>query len=288
MNTRTYHLRRRLIAAALALLIAGMAATAATFAWYIYNTGVHTTNVRMAAGTGVSLQIASEYDGAYSSAAVLDSFIGALTPVSTDRILGGFQEVQAFTTVVEENRSRRVASIFRSAEQTDYYQTTLYLRTNGAEVPVYLSDIGYEDSDEDNPISTAIRIGFVVHQSGRGGAVREEYIFAINNAENPKKNYNTATGEEGYVLDSSKTDGTTVPFTPYTSDNYCLYDRETGETALKAESVPLMYLTGRDGEYGDSTQVDIYIWLEGCDEDCANNLCSTTLKNLSLSFSALS
>ena len=84
-------LRRRLTIAMAALLITFVAVLSATYAWYVYNTGRHTTNVRMAAGAGVNLQISNAYDGTYGSAAVLNSFSGQLVPVSTNRISGGFQ-----------------------------------------------------------------------------------------------------------------------------------------------------------------------------------------------------
>lgn len=83
-------LKRRLTAAMAALLITALAVVSATYAWYVYNTGNRTTNVRMAAGAGANLQISNRYDGTYGSAAVLDSFTGRLRPVSTNRILSGF------------------------------------------------------------------------------------------------------------------------------------------------------------------------------------------------------
>ena len=49
------------------------AVVVSTYAWYVYNTGRHTTKVRMAAGAGINLQISNAYDGVYGSAAVLDS-----------------------------------------------------------------------------------------------------------------------------------------------------------------------------------------------------------------------
>ena len=152
--------------------------SSATYAWYIYNTSRHTTNVRMAAGAGVNLQISNSYSGTYGSAAVLDSFAGQLVPVSTNRISGGFQKVLGFTE--GSSQSGLVASIFGSGEQTDYYQTSLFLRTNGTSTDIYLSDIGFEDSDEKNPISSAIRVGLVVHQAGQNQSVDGEYIFAIS------------------------------------------------------------------------------------------------------------
>ena len=43
----------------IAIFLLLLASLAATYAWYIYNTSRHTTNVKMAAGTGVNLQISN-------------------------------------------------------------------------------------------------------------------------------------------------------------------------------------------------------------------------------------
>jgi hypothetical protein len=276
-------LKRRLVLTALVLLITLLVAVAATFAWYIYNTNSHTTNVRMAAGAGASLEISNTYNGSYGSAAVLDAFTGTLNPVSTDKISGGFQKVYGYTNG-SENQSNLVANLFGASEATDYYSTTLYLRTSGDDLQVYLADIAYQDSDADNPISTAIRVGIVPHSDDD----TEEYIFAINTASNPEAEYNTAKGKAGSVLNSAKSDGSTVEFTPYTSANYCNYNTETGEVTLKKNSVAICSLKGsEDGSEGEAVRVDVYIWLEGCDEDCTMNLCNTTLENLSLSFAGV-
>ena len=41
------------------------------------------------------------------------------------------------------------------------------------------------------------------------------------------------------------------------------------------------------GKAGRSVEVEVYIWLEGCDEDCTGNLSGTTLQNLALSFAGI-
>ena len=274
-------LRRSFVLALLVLLIAFAVATAATFAWYIYSVNAHTTNVHMAAGASVTLQISKERDGNYGSAAVLDAFVGSLNPVSTDRIQNGFQKVAGFTNGTE-NRPMLLANLFSASDPTDYYKTTLFLRTNGGKTNVYLCDVGFEDSSAENPISTAIRIGFVVPSTG------EEFVFAISDASNPQKAYNTLTGEEGWVLDSTKADGTTVPFEPYTGANYCDYNSVTGVASLRDDSVPLFTVSGSNGDFGEPVQLDIYIWLEGCDEDCTANLVGTTLSNIALGFAGIS
>ena len=277
------HLKRNFVTALFALLIALVAMVAATFAWYIYNTSAHTTKVHMAAGASASLQIANSYDGEYSSAAVLDAFTGTLNPVSTDKIANGFQKVFGFTNG-KENQPNLVANLFGPGEASDYYNTTLYVKTNGEKLQVYVSDIGYEDDDPDNPISTAIRIGIVSHEPGKNQPDSGEYIFSINEADNLQAQFNTQD-DSGDVLDSTRTDGKTVPFTPYNSDNYCIYNRNDGTVSLKEQSIPLCTVFGNgSGGYGEAVELEVYIWLEGCDKDCTNNLCSKTLKNLALSF----
>ena len=68
------------------------------------------------------------------------------------------------------------------------------------------------------PISvlrTAMRTGRSLRRSvsgssyiSRGGRppVADEYIFSISDRKNPEAQYNTATGQEGYVLDCTRTD----------------------------------------------------------------------------------
>lgn len=273
------------VIAAVVLLVSLISLVSVTFAWYVYQTGARTSDIHMAVGTGSALQISNRYDGEYGNSTVMDEFHGALNPVSTDRIQNGFQKVYGFTDG-SENQPRLVASLFGESETTDYYKTILYLRVSGDRQNIYLADVGFEDDDEENPISTAIRIGFVVHEPGLDGPVQNEFIFAINQADNPKAEYNTATGQEGYVLDSTKTDGTTIPMDRlYTSENYCEYNKSNGIVTLKENSLVFCTLEGaQDGGYGTPVQVDVYIWLEGCDKDCYNNICGKMLKKIALSF----
>lgn len=280
-------LKTRLTSSMIAVFLLIFASLAATYAWYIYNTSRHTTNVKMAAGTGVNLQISNTYDGDYSSATVLAKFPGQLVPVSTNRISGGFQKVTLFKNG-GEGQAPLVTDTFTGGQTSDYYHTKLFLRTTGGTTDIYLSDIGYEDSDEENPISSAISVGLVVHQPGENQQPEAEYIFAISDKKNPQAQYNTDDGEEGHVLDSTRTDGTTVPFTPYTSDAYCNYNKSTGEVTLKQNSQKICTVSGDgEGKAGRSVEVEVYIWLEGCDEDCTSNLSGTTLQNLALSFAGI-
>ena len=283
------HLKRRFASALFALLMALFAVVAATFAWYIYNTGAHTTKVHMAAGSGMSLEISNDFEDGYGYATEL-KVAGKLNPVSTDKISGGFQKVTEFTSE-SPGSSKLLATLFEPGESSDYYKTSLYLRTTSDKMTVYLSDIGFSDDDGANPISTAIRVGIVPHLPGKDTETVGEYIFEISDEENTDASagYNTKKGEDGHVLDSSKTDGSTVPFQPYYKENFCNYDIETGIVSLKPDSIPICTVEGdKNGRPGTPVELTIYIWLEGCDRDCTRNLCDKTLSNLALSFAGYS
>ncbi len=266
------------------MAVAFLSTVTATFAWYIYNTGAHTTRVQMAAGSSVSLQISSTYSGTYSTSVNLSNLTGKLNPVSADKVVSSgdaplFQRVTKFET--KEAQEGLFAKYFDSAKPTDFFKTSLYIKSGGGDCALYISDIGFTDSNNSRPLSTAIRIGFVVHSPGASGSVSNQLIFDLNpTGHNPEAKYNTYTGSEGYVLDSSKTDGSTVFFSPYTSDNYAKYDSASGAVTLKTGSVKLADLTAD----ASPVLVDVYIWLEGCDSDCVPNLNGESLKNISVQF----
>lgn len=282
MNTKPRYMWRRLLTALFAVAAALLSMAAATFAWYIYNTAARTTRVELAAGSSVSLQISNAYDGVYGSSTVMEKFTGKLIPVSTDKISGGFQRVSRFVSQYNKDTGtyRLAAWLFQpSVPEVDYYKTSLYLRTNSENLDIYLSGIGFEDDSSENPISTAMRVGIV--------AEGKEYIFAINTAHNPNADDNGAKEPQGgYVLRSDRTDGSTVPFSPLTPENYCDYDSQTGVVTLRPSSTPLFQISGDgSGGYGEPVKVDVYLWLEGCDEDCTLNLQAHTMENIALSFS---
>ena len=271
-------LRRSLITAVLALLAALLSVSAATFAWYVYNTSAHTTEVKMSAGSSISLQISNAEAGPYSSVTQMEKFTGSLVPVSTDKITGGFQKVTEFQGVWQEETYRNIPKLFAPGVQMqEFYKTTLYLRTNSDGLDIYVSDIGTKDSSKESPISTAIRLGLVVQG--------KEFIFEVNSAHNPNADDNGAKEPQGgYVLRHDMTDGTTVKFAPLTSDNFCEYNQSTGAVTLKKNAVSIGSISGKNGDYGDPLKVDVYLWLEGCDEDCTINLVGRAMELVSLNF----
>ncbi len=293
MKATTLELRKNLIRSTILLIVSVMLTCGATFAWYIYNTNAHTTRIHMAAGSSVSLEINNSYDetldSKYGSSTVLESFSGRLTPVSTDKIVDNygnvlFQKVMAFATGAPGQPSS-VARFFGAAEISDFYKTSLFIKSGTEDMKIYVSNIGFSNDNSDQPISTAIRLGLVVHEAGRNQPIAAQYIFAVDEGHNidsqgvDHREYNTATGQEGYVLDSTKHDGETIPFVPYTRRDFASYNDDTGE--VDATGALHIYTLA---EANLPVQVDVYIWLEGCDEDCTLSLCEATLKDISISF----
>ena len=276
--------KKRFVSALLTFVVAFCAICSATYAWYIYNTSAHTTQVHMAAGTSTQLEISDAYDGIYGYSVKLDSFVGTLNPVSTDKIVNGFQKVIGYTDG-SENRPLILANLFGPSDSMDFFKTTLFIRSNAVKQGIYVSDISYDKDDDAELLATAIRVGLVVHEPGEDAPVAGEYVFAISDKKNPKAEYNTFNGYEGCVLDSTRTDGTVVEFDPLTKKNYAFYDAGTGFAQISADAKRLLVLTGGENyAYGIPVQIDVYVWLEGCDEDCTGYLGGLALKNLAISF----
>lgn len=276
-------LRKRFRRMLVTLVVALLAAVLVTYAWYIYNANRHITDVKMAAGTGVTFLISNEYNGEYKSNAGL-SFQGLLNPVSTDNIQNGFQKVTGFTG--GPTQSSLLATFFGPAQRSDYYETSLYFATSSLPTDVYISDIKFDDTDSNNPISSALRVGLLVHEPGENKPVAGQYVFEISQEHNPEANYNTKNGQAGSVLDSTKTDGSTVDFSGrlLNSSNYCQYDEESGKVTKPGTKLCTLPAAAEGAEHSTPVQVEVFVWLEGCDADCTNNLCGTSLESLALHF----
>ena len=89
------------------------------------------------------------------------------------------------------------------------------------------------------------------------------------------------------MLDSTRTDGSTVPFSVLTEANDCDYDVDTGSVSLRSDSARICTVSGGADGYGTPVEIDVYVWLEGCDEDCTRNLNGKTLTNIGFHFAGV-
>ena len=161
---------------------------------------------------------------------------------------------------------------------------------------MYLSGIDFTEQDPANPISTALRVGLVTYAPGQGDTVTGQYVFEVSGEHNPQARYNTLDGKDAgeneqnhLVLDSTRSDGTTVHFDQLTSANFCDYNEDTGVVGLKQATTKICSLPAAAKGANRSTpvRVDVYVWLEGCDEDCTVDLAGQTMELVSLIFAGL-
>ena len=75
-----------------------------------------------------------------------------------------------------------------------------------------------------------------------------------------------------------------MPFTPLNSTDYCEYNEEEGVVTKPGTKLATLPAAADGASRSTPVQVDVYVWLEGCDEDCTNNLCGTSLASLALHF----
>ncbi len=285
-NEQSTALRRKLLGAAIFMLLALVTATVTTFAWYIYHTSGRTIEVTMTAGSSVSLQISNEADGDYGTSTRLrvgnDDQPVMLSPVSTDYIDtsaqdGGFKSARGFVDG-DATRDYKLASVFGRADTADFYHTQLFLKTSyDGDLPIYVSQIGESGTGE--KLAKALRVGLVVEGGG-------QFFFELDSEPSAAGRYNTEQGYTpgaaytGTVLDHTANDGSVVEIVTYDRDNMCSYDIETGKVTLKSGSVQICTVRGGSGP----VKIDVYVWLEGCDPDCWSDIEGERFDNLSISF----
>ncbi len=285
-NGQSTALKRKLLGAAIFMLLALLTATVTTFAWYIYHTSGSTIDVTMTAGSCVSLQISNEMDGDYGTSTSLrvgnDDQPVMLSPVSTDYIDtsaqdGGFQSARGFISG-DAGRDYKLASVFGRADTADFYHTQLFLKTTyDGDLPIYVSQIGESGTGE--KLAKALRVGLVVEGGG-------QFFFELDSEPGTTGRYNTEQGYipgaaySGTVLDHTATDGSVVDIVTYDKDNMCSYDIETGKVTLKSGSIQICTVRGGS----KPVKIDVYVWLEGCDPDCYSDIEGERFDNLSISF----
>ena len=162
------------------------------------------------------------------------------------------------------------------ATETDYFHSAFYLKgnwENGGDI--YLSDIKFKNLNQDKPIASSIRIGIKVDKQFYG-------VFKISDEENKNK---SNILPENHIIDSSKTDGTTKIYQPYSKENFVKYDVDTGEVTLKPESCRITNVMPTSN---NQVKIDVYMWVEAGSENFGWNLNGEELTDVELVFAGIS
>lgn len=344
-------LRNQLLAAIAMVLVAAIALGSSTFAWFVNNTQVTATNVKVQAVTSYSLMIkGSDTGDEYGTTKALNdsvilrpvSSVGKLATAekelsSTPSVVGNGDdttvavgdieffksnawnaagEVKTFIQVSNDSfvdfagtdGGRTATAGTNDGDENYYYSDTIYLKAGQAS-KIYLDNTltGYKSGDnlvkfnDDTNVTGAtlhllqtMRIALVVTQGAT--PTRTVFFYTLND---------TSSGT-GFAYNTTKQLATT-------GDVDGLKNATSGEDAVSAivasnlvsGSVTNIYTQAADGiadgfattnsnskeiatvAANEEIQVDIYMWMEGCDYDttAANSAqFQTTIENIQLGF----
>lgn len=256
MNSKK--LKRQLTAAVVMVLVAVLALSSATFAWFSMNTKVTATNVTIEATTSKNLLITKTSANAddYSSTTDLDIENLELVPTST---IGGDVATPTFfklstvgTHMTQDSAARGSDTTFTTATaNTDYVKTTVWLKCVGEDTTNLKATITTTDGGEAD-LDPAIR------------------VMLVDRTNNKTFIYSPVSGAS-YLTAGQAVTGT---------DNAQAAVLGTITTAATSSSVLLDSMT-KDTAY----QFDVYAWYEGEDAACkATNTLDLTSYQFSIEF----
>ena len=254
-------IKRSAVLALIWVLIAVIALTSATFAWFTANSKASTTQMKVNSRrfNNLTLEI-SELGGVAFEAqdeVILNQVNGQdqmnLMPVSTADL-----KTFVYCTANDEAESSSVFAVLTT--ETNYYHARFYMMVTSdydesANVDLFIEGLPFtnEDGTVSGGILNAIRLGIVVDDT-------DTYIFRQSKGADESSNAylngelipaNSVIGVENGEM--SVTDDPAVLLGTYTAD---WTEDGTPETYL---------MTTRLNEIH---KVDLYIYLEGCDPDC--------------------
>lgn len=259
---KTKNMRKKALLSSVAmLLVAVVALSGATYAWFSTNTTARLNTIELTTAKESSLLIAektgsSEPADADYSAEIVANWSQQLAPVSTVNC-ASFYDVTALTSETASGSAQKVGSV-QSASAEKYLKKTLFFKADDA-VSVRLTSLLATGGT--TSIADAVRVAFVVGSNVTIygiGAQTTKGISAVS----------TYTSGSATFADFYAGNATGVTFTDV--------------SAIAAGGTSAAFLTLPAN--GAATQVDVYIWLEGNDSDCHNGMSGGSLTNLQFQF----
>ena len=260
---KTKNMRKKALVSSIAmLLVAVVALSGATYAWFSTNTTARLNTISLTTSKQSSLLIAektgaSDPADADYSAEIVANWAQQLTPVSTVNC-GSFYDVTALTSESASGSNQKVQSV-QSATDTEYLHKILFFKADDA-VSIRLSAL--TPTAGSTSIASAVRVAFVAGSTTTIYGIGEQTTKGIASVGTITPG--SATFQDLY---NGKSD-IGVTFADVTA-------KEAGAT-----SDPFLTLPAN----GAATQVDVYIWLEGNDPDCHNGISGGSLTNLAFQF----
>lgn len=258
------------------MICAMMSLTAATFAWFTSNRAVSTSTVTARTGEEtLELQISTN-GSSFSAATAVDiqqvnqTNAEYLMPVSTDDLVNFVYS--AYTVHTDDGQDVAMSFEPVGSDEPYYYHGRVYLRAvaNGwpsdTRLNLYLDQsdgVIFGTNLNDGRMLSAVRLG-LVFDNDKNSTV----ILRLTEEENSSGQIlNTVVNGKRLGKDQVLHSSGSSQVTPVTDPSHPITDYEMTFTATDM-SVPQNALITMD--LNRTYQVDIYVYLEGCDPDCSN------------------
>lgn len=303
MNVK--QLRKQLMAAIAMVVVAAVALSSATYAWFVNNTKVTAESVTVTAQAANNLLI-THGNGttdpiAWGTTATMGSFtttnfkpvstVGAATQNSSTKELSFFKD-ENWTTDSGDSGKYNASSFVAATAGTEYYKDTLTLKASQVSKLYLDTDTVFkafdgttntEDTDSSNLTNKTLRLGLVVKGTG-SNSYDGVYIYQIDPTQNSTgSTYNTTVSTmsaNGIVKGISAADAA-ANITGKNVDNTngvtkFIASETVANNALAtapASTAMVETLNAADVLYqftgaDDTVTIDVYVWMEGCDYDC--------------------
>jgi hypothetical protein len=255
---KTKNMRKKALLSSVAmLLVAVVALSSATYAWFTANSAASVHGVKLTSTTASSLQFSTTENGTYSAILDLAAADQTLTPVSTVDATAFFKVNADSSVTVGTAGETNVASI-GTAETALYYTTTFWVKA-GVDTGLAVTSI-----DAGN-LASALRVSLTI-----GGTT---YIL------DPQVSGTT------YGINKAETTTTGVTYAELykgqTSTNDVVKDCTAIQTALStgATKIGTIALNANVAQ-----QITMKVWLEGNDVNCTDALANVSLDDLNIHF----
>ncbi len=236
-------LKTQLMAAVAMVIVAAVALSSSTYAWFAVNTAVEATGMNVNAKAETGLVITNADKGSYgASATAKDSAAKALFPGSTANGIDWYH-----STSNDPGVANTSLDYTKGVENTNYVKHEFYIRSSAADTmnvtSLDVTKVAVASSSQE--LSKALRVGVVFDGD------TNLYTYA------PVTGYTSS-----YEV---KTATATQTITPKDSD---------AKTPSAVTSIP--------GNTLDGVKVTVYIWFEGEDASCISNNLVSSLENLAV------
>lgn len=256
-------LKKQLMAAIAMVVVALVALSSSTYAWFAANNTVTATGMTVTATADNTLSIAASSDGAYSTIATVSSSAATMKPVTsadgvTFGILTGAVKVDNpassnATWSGEENafQATDISSVTTTSESVYTLDTSYYLKWIGASDSdthkVYVKSITIAGGDDSSDFKKSIRVSVTVGSQ--------------------TKIFNPLSGDLNDGKVGSYADSAWALVTP----SYATVDTASAEIATLTSKV--------------SQEAVIHVWFEGQDTKCYTNNVNTNGITVQVDFS---